>query len=356
METEQDKSELATPYKLEQARRKGSIARGMDLAFFTVLAAFLAFAWIGGPALSRRLSQASGETLAMAPVALASPDELLGIAGSLFFSVMAPLAVLGAVVFLSVLALELVQTGIVFSATPLKPDFGRLNPAKGLKRIFSLRMLIETGKNVLKLAVYVAVAWFSIRQALGTEAAAVSDAATLTGSLSGAALRLIACFALTALAFVAIDQIIVRKDYRKKMRMSRREVRREVRDREGDGRLKQRRKQLHGEFVKASESLRGIRTADVVIANPTHVAVALRYDSATMVAPLVVSRGSDAFALRLKKLAFVYGVAVIEDRALARALLRTTELGSQVPEPFYRAVADIYLGLPPSRGRREVKR
>ena len=349
--SEQDKSEQPTPFKLEQARKKGSIARGMDLAFFTVLVAFLAFAWVGGPSLLRRIFQASGETLAMAPVALASPDELLAVTGSLFGSVMAPLAVLGATIFLSVLVLELVQTGVVFTTKPLKPDFSRLNPAKGIKRIFSLRMLIETGKNVLKFGLYVAVAWFSIRSAFGTEAAA--DAAELGRSLSSTALRLIACFAVTALAFVAIDQIIVRKDYLKRMRMSRRDVRREVRDREGDARLKQRRKQLHGEFVKASRSLRGIRTADVVITNPTHIAVALRFDSPRMVAPLVVSRGSDAFALRLKKLAFVYGVAVVEDRALAQALLRTTELGSQVPEAFYRPVADIYLALPKRRGRQE---
>jgi flagellar biosynthetic protein FlhB len=131
------------------------------------------------------------------------------------------------------------------------------------------------------------------------------------------------------------------------MRMSRRDVRREARDREGDPRLKQRRKQLHREFAKSSESLRNLRGADVLITNPTHFAVALRYDPKTMLAPVVVSRGAHAFALRLRRTAFLYGVVIVREPALARALFRC-DLNQPVPEALFSPVAAIYRGL---RGR-----
>ena len=111
------------------------------------------------------------------------------------------------------------------------------------------------------------------------------------------------------------------------MRMSRRELRREHRDREGEPRQKQKRKQLHAEFVQASQSLRGVKGADVVVTNPTHYAVALRYDAASMAAPAVVSRGAGDLALRIKQLAFRHNVVVIEDKALARALYRRAHAG-----------------------------
>lgn len=124
--------------------------------------------------------------------------------------------------------------------------------------------------------------------------------------------------------------------------MSRRELRREVRDREGDPRLKHRRKQLHREFAKMSKSLRNVRGADVLVTNPTHYAVALKYDTRAMSAPTVVSRGVNEYAQRLKRAAFLYGVVIVENRQLARALYHRCELEREVPEAFYRPVADVY--------------
>jgi flagellar biosynthetic protein FlhB len=132
------------------------------------------------------------------------------------------------------------------------------------------------------------------------------------------------------------------------MRMSRRELRREVRDREGEPRLKQKRKQLHADFVAASQSLRNVKGADVVVTNPNHYAVALRYDGATMAAPLVVSRGANALAQRIKRLAFRYGIVTVEDPPLARLLYRACTLDSPVPESAYREVAALYLRLRPA--------
>jgi flagellar biosynthetic protein FlhB len=249
-----------------------------------------------------------------------------------------------AVIFLAVLVFEIVQTGLVFSTEPLRIDFGKLSPAKGFKRVFSLRMLIETGKNVLKLLTYGAIAAFVIHGAQASFPTIV-DASSLAGAMGHSALGLLSFFVAAAVVFAALDQLIVRRDFLKKMRMSRREVRREARDREGEPRMKQRRKQLHRQYALQSQSLRGVKGADVLITNPTHYAVALKYEAGAMVAPAVVSQGAHQFAQRLKRLAFLYGVVIVEDRLLARELFAKAALGAPIPEIHYKRVADIYLAM-----------
>lgn len=145
--------------------------------------------------------------------------------------------------------------------------------------------------------------------------------------------------------FAAVDQIIVRRQFLTKMRMSRREVRKEAKDREGEPRLKQKRKQLHREFTRASESLRNLRNADVLVTNPDHLAVGLRYQAQQMSAPQIVALGVDHLAQRLKRLAFCYGIPIIEDRALARQLYRPSALNRTIPETCYSKVAEIYNAL-----------
>jgi flagellar biosynthetic protein FlhB len=346
---EQDKSEQASPFKLAKARRKGSVARGTDLGFVTALAAFLLYMWVAGAGMGEDLARASRDAIVTAPGVVGAPDALFALTGHVFGAAARPLAFLAGAIFLTVLLFELVQTGLVFSLEPLKADFSRLNPAKGLKRVFSKRMLVETGKNVLKFGVYAGLVWMVARGAMTDLSASVGDAAGLGEAMFAAALRLVAWFAIAALFFAAIDQLIVRKEFGKNMRMSRRELRREVRDREGDPRLKQRRKQLHGEFASASRSLRNLSGADVLVTNPTHYAVALRYDADTMVAPSVVSRGANDLALRLRKLAFRHGVIIIEDRSLARTLYRACKIDAEVPETLYRDVAAVYTRI--GRGR-----
>jgi len=349
METaDQDKSEQATPFKLTRARRKGQVARGMDLGFLAALAAFLLYLWIAGPGLGGDLARTTRDAIVTAPSVVGGPGELFSLTGAIFGAIARPLLFLALAIFVTVLLFELLQTGIVFSAEPLRLDFSRLNPAKGLKRVFSKRMLVETAKNVLKFAVYGVIAWLVGRRAVNDAIATVGDASGLAQAMFGAGLRLIAWFALAALFFAGLDQLLVRKEFGKNMRMSRRELRREVREREGEPRLKQRRKQLHAEFVSASESLRNVKNADVVITNPVHYAVALRYDPGTMAAPILVSRGANLLARRLKRLAFRHNVIVVEDRALARALYRRCAIDAPVPESLYREVAAIYMAIRPA--------
>lgn len=344
-DTEQNRSEQATSFKLEKARQKGSVARGSDLGFLTALAAFCGYAWIAGPSMTAQLVQSARAALISAPRVMTGPHEILEITGMILTSMTRPLAFMALVIFVFVLVFEVIQTGPVFSTAAFRLDLSRLNPAQGLKRIFSPRLLIETAKNILKLCVYGAIVYGVVHQAWSRTLITITDADSLGRALSRTGFQLIVSFLGAALVFAALDQLIVRRDFQRKMRMSRREVRRERRDREGEPRMKQRRKQLHAEFAKLSRSLRNIRDADILITNPVHYAVALRYDPKTMAAPQVVSRGAHQFAQRLKRLAFVYGVVIVQEPTLARALYRSCEIDREIPDAFYKPVADLYLEI-----------
>lgn len=341
-ENELDKSEQATPFKLKRAREKGTVARGIDLGFFTALSAFLAYAWLVGPASTVNIAQLSAITFRNLAAPINAPGAVFAQAGFLFSSAITPLLIFAGTIFAVVAFFEFLQVGPVFSFQQLKPDFKRINPAQGLKRIFSWRMLIEAMKSIVKLAIYGTITWYVIDTALDYDAAEALDGYALTRALGWVGFKLLFFYALAAMGIAAIDQILARREFAKKMRMSRRELKREHRDREGDPRFKQKRREFHSEFMKMAKSLRGVRDADVVLTNPTHYAVALRYDPASMEAPKIVSRGSNNFAARIRRIAFVYGVIIVEDAPLSRALFRTRILGGEIPDDLYQDVADIY--------------
>ena len=344
-QSEQNKSEAPTPFKLNKARQQGSVARGLDLGFATSLVAFLGYMWIFGPKLAGVVSLSAQRTLVSASTVTTGSNQLMQVMGAIMAVIAQPLLFMIGAIFITVLVFEIVQTGFIFSFSPLTPNFSKLNPANGFKRVFSMRQFIDTGKNLFKLAVYTVLAGLAILDALKLTVPGIYDASGLANALGHVSLHLVVLFVGAAIIVAAIDQLISRRDYLKKMRMSRRETRRESRDREGDPRFKQRRRQIHREYAKLSKSLKNVRNADVLITNPTHYAVALSYDAKSMTAPKVVAQGTDQMALRLKRLAFLYGVVTIENRDLARNLYHRCEIDREIPDMYFRTVADIYRRL-----------
>jgi flagellar biosynthesis protein FlhB len=337
-----NKPEPPTPFKLSKAREKGSVARGMDLGFAVSLAALIGYLWMFGPRLGDNISNAAQRTLVSAVTVTTGPNEILFLVGSLLASVAQPMIFMFGVIFISVLVFEIVQTGFVFSFSPLTPNFSKLSPANGFKRVFSGRQLVETGKNIAKLLIYSVLSYIAIMQGLKLAVRGIDDAWQLAGVMQDTTLHLLVLFVGAAVVVAAIDQLISRRDFFKRMRMTRHETKRESRDREGDPRFKQRRRQVHREYAKLSKSLKNVRGADILIVNPTHYAVALRYDSRTMNAPTIVAQGADQLALRLKRLAFLYNVVTVENRELARVLYHRCEIDREIPDAYFRPVANIY--------------
>jgi flagellar biosynthesis protein FlhB len=341
-ETELDKSETATPFKLRRAREKGTVARGVDLGFFSVLAAFVAYAWLAGSQMVAGITHMSGATLGNSGHHSDAPGALMAQMATLFSAAMSPLLAFAGTLFAFVLLVDFLQVGAVFSVQVLTPDFSRINPAKGLKRLLSWRLMIEAAKSVLKLSVYGLITWLAIRSAARIDSLAIFDGHQLARTMARSGLSFVMLFALAALIFAIGDQLLVRRQFATKMRMSRRELKRESRDREGDPRFKQKRKDFHREFIKMATSLRNARGADVILTNPTHYAVALRYVPEKMDAPMIVSRGAGSLAERIRRIGFTYGVTIIQDPALARALFNTRIVEGEIPDSLFQPVADIY--------------
>lgn len=342
---EQNRSEEPTPFKLRRARERGMAPRSIELGFLGALVALLIFSAVAGRSFVRQLAEAIRVTLGTG-IAQASPDRAGAMIAGLAWTVVKPLALLGATILVVVIALEIVQLrGLIFSAHPLKPDFTRLNPAAGLKRLFSPRMIKETIKSLLKATIYAVATWLVLRWCVAHYAQVSGDTLRMPELFEAAAARLLTVFLLIAFGFVLIDQVLVRREFLKQMRMSRREVTREAREREGEPRIKAKRKQLHGELTKAAQGLGKLAGSDLLVVNPEHFAVALAYDPERMTAPQVTVKGRNRFALLLKDEALRRGIPVIAQPALARALYRGCAIGREIGGDHYQPVAALYIQL-----------
>ena len=342
-DSELNKSEDASAYKLEQARKKGMIARSPELGMVLAVACCAGCLWARGDEMGSHMARLAARSFAGAGSLNGGSHAVLSWAGALFADAFATILPLIAAIVLGTLVASLAQVGFLFAPAALKADFNRLNPMTGLKRVFSVQILIEAAKTIVKVAVY---GWLATHVIVGLVTATSRSAvpgASLPGLLARGAVHLLFLLVGAAVVFAAIDQVLVRRMFARKMRMSKHEVKQEYRQREGDPRIKRRRKQLQRELLKRSRSMRGIRNADLVVANPTHVIVGLRYEAGRMKAPVVVAKGAGEFALRLRKLAFIYGIPVLESKAFARELFRGTELGSEIPAPLYRTAASLYM-------------
>ncbi|MGQ7829947.1 EscU/YscU/HrcU family type III secretion system export apparatus switch protein [Altererythrobacter sp. Z27] len=340
---EQNKSEEPTPHKLKRAREKGQVARSMDLGFVGSLTALAIVATIGGQAFFVRLAEMMRYSFTAGISGKGDPLEALGVVGATYWGAFQPLIVLGLATMVVMVTLEVIQLrGFIFTTHPLKPDFKRLNPAAGLKRLFSVRMIKETLKNVVKFIVYGFAAWLIISAAIDTWGLRLVDASWLARAMEDGGTRLLFAFIVIASFFMVIDQIIVRGEFRKQMRMGHSELKRETREREGEPRQKQKRKEIHRQMREQADSLGKVAGSDVLVVNPEHYAVALRYDPETMDAPKVVAKGRDHFAQLMKRKALLHSLPVIRDVALARRLHSDCAKDAEVMPEHYQAVAQLY--------------
>lgn len=343
---EQDKSEDASPFKLDRARRRGMVARGTDLGFLSALLGLVIAAQLAGSGLTSILQSVMRRSFTTLIPRAQEPLAIAIAAGHGAVTVAGALIVPALVTLVIVAVVEVAQLrGLVFSATPLKPDFSRLNPAKGLKRLVSLRMLKELAKSLVKFAVYSTAAFLLIRHEAETLALSTTDGKRLTGILTGAAGRLLLLFVVIAAAIALLDQLMTRREFAKQMRMSRREVTREAREREGEPRQKRKRRQILAEILQQASAAANVKGADILIINPTHYAVALRYNPEEADAPIVQARGRNLYAKRMRDVARREGITIVRNPRLARALYHESRIGSPVGTGHFVAVADLYIML-----------
>jgi flagellar biosynthetic protein FlhB len=328
-----DRSEAATPRRIERAREKGQVALSRETAGFAALllasiAAFLALPTLGHEMLrAMRAVMERGHALHMADAAL-----LLGGLGLLLVAPVAAAAAVGAIVA------TLLQTRGLVTATPLAPKLAKISPLASLKRLFGAEGLAEFVRSLLKLALVGAALWVAVGDLGALQRVLHMPAGGMLAEAASAATRLVGA-ALAAFALIAVlDLVWMRFNHLRRLRMTRQELRDEIKESDGDPHLRARRRRIQ-ESRARSRMMSAVPKAAVVVTNPTHYAVALEYTGGDA-APRVVAKGVDELAARIRATAEGAGVPLVANPPLARALHRL-EVGAEIPAELYQAVAEI---------------
>lgn len=336
-----DRTEPATPKRLEEARNKGQVPFSRDVSGTLVLAvAFLLALSPLAAALATSVveqSRALWGGYEVHPRTLADFHALL--LAHLGRTAAAGAPLLGLILLAGLLG-SLVQVGPLFSTEAVAFKLDKIDPVKGLKRLVSPERAMELLKNLVKLVLVLGVSWLVLAPALsrilGLYLANVREALVAMGVLSR---TLVAQLLIVLIALAALDLLWVRWRHQQRLKMTKQEVRDELRQREGDPEIRQRmRSQRH---LSHQRMLAEVAKSDVVVRNPDHYAVALRYERQAMASPQVIAKGRNQVALRILEAARRHGVPVVENAPLARLLYRTTRVGREIPEALYEAVAEV---------------
>ncbi|REE94432.1 flagellar biosynthetic protein FlhB [Paenibacillus taihuensis] len=337
----QEKTERATPKKRNDARKKGQIAKSQEIpGALILLFVFISFFPLGGYYKSRLLSL-FGILFEQKLLMEVTTSNVISLFSDLMmqgFMLLVP--IFGIAVVVALIA-NYAQVGILFTGEPIKMKLEKLNPISGFKNLLSLQSLVELVKNVLKLLLIGLIVYQTLwsergqimnlaRVPIGSIFSFVAGVTIKLGIEIGAILAVLAFF----------DYMYKRYKHEKSLRMSKQDIKDEHKNSEGDplikGKIKERQRRL-----ALQRMMQEVPKADVVITNPTHFAIALKYDGATMEAPTVIAKGMDFVALRIKDIAKEHGVIMMENRPLARALYDRAEIGDTIPADLFQAVAEV---------------
>ncbi|MFQ5587605.1 MAG: flagellar biosynthesis protein FlhB [Nitrospiria bacterium] len=349
---DQEKTEKATPKRREEARRKGQVVTSRELSSaFLILFSVLIFKGFGLD-LILKMKAAMIHTYATLSAAEMTPavfSQLMREGMFQFFLMTIPL--IGFIALVGGLSV-VVQHGVLFTTAPLAPDWGRINPLSGFKRVFSMQGFVNGAKTFLKFLVIGGVAYGAISDkmpdVLVLGKMTPGEIIILTGEMMGAVV--VRCGAVVAVIGAA-DFGFQWWEHEKKLRMSKQEIKEETKQTEGTPLVKSRIRSLQREMAK-KRMMADVPTADVVITNPTRLAVALRYESQSMSAPKVVAKGAGFVAEKIREIARENGVPLVENKPVARSLFKTVEVGQPIPSAVYRAVAEILSYVYKLKGKR----
>jgi flagellar biosynthetic protein FlhB len=350
--TGQERTERATGKRRQEARRRGQVALSREIPSALILLTSLGvFYFVGSHVfdrlaglVSRTFNNLHAISLNTVGDAGALAEELFEVAVGMLVPILLPLLLAG---FIGNVA----QIGVEFHAGPLSPKFSKLNPVAGLKRIVSLRGLVELAKSLLKIS-FVAVIAGSVVSGYLTEFPSLVrwEIGSIWAFTVAAAVKIVFYVGLALAVLAALDYLYQNWQYERSLKMTKQEVKDERKQTEGDPQVKARIRSLQRQTAY-QRMMAEVPKADVVITNPTHLAVALRFNAEKMVAPRVVAKGADHIAERIREVAREYGVPLVENKPLAQALFKMADVGDYVPVDLYRAVAEVLAYVYRLKGR-----
>ena len=336
-----EKTEQASPKRLEKAREEGDVPRSRELATVTVLFSAGMGILVMGDHLNQALKNPMTAGLNFDRTAAFDPIVLLMRTADNIYSLLLAFAPLALIIIIMAIAAPIVIGGWVFSGKAFVPQFSRLNPISGLSNMMSKNAAIELIKSIAKTLVVATVAYIVISHDMAP-ILSLSLLPLKTSITQVNHLMLMAFLSIvSALVFIAaIDVPYQLYHYASKLKMTKEEVRQESKESEGNPEIKARIRQQQREMAKR-RMMSEIPKADVVITNPTHYAVAIKYQDEGMRAPIVVAKGADVMALKIREIASEHNILIMESPKLARALFAHTELNDEIPEALYSAVAEV---------------
>ena len=336
----QDKTEKPTSKKLADSRQKGNVAQSREIPSVLVLAAGMGVLFFSGSWICQRLIALMRGIYLQAGTMTVVTESMSHLLWELFYATVVLVAPLMLFVMIAGLSGNIIQFGFLLTGEKLTPDLTKLNPVAGLKKLFSLRSLVEMVKSILKLIIIGGVAYLVIRRYLdqitGLMALSVGGIVAFIGN-SAFQVCLYTCMVLFVLAI--LDFAYVKWQHVEDLKMTKQEVKDEYKQREGDPAVKARIRSVQRQMAR-QRMMEAVPDATVVITNPTHLAIAIRYEEG-MIAPTVVAKGAGYVAQKIKAIAVENDVTLVENKPLARTLFKSTEIGDFIPADLYRAVAEV---------------
>lgn len=336
-----EKTEQPSQRKLDQAKEKGQVARSHELSTFSILLAGGATLWFMGASLNSKMVKLLHDGLTFNRDLVFKPELMIPHLYDLSMSMLITFAPVLLMLFLAAFLSPLMLNGWLFSTEALMPQFSRMNPVSGITRMFSTHALVELTKALGKATIVGGIAtwviWHRRDDVLQLATLSITTAISQIGYLVGGSFLAIVS---AMLLIVAVDVPFQLWDHNKKLMMTKEEVRQESKESDGNPEVKGRIRSMQREAARR-RMMAAIPTADVVVTNPTHYSVALKYSDKGMSAPTVVAKGSHLIAQRIREIAVENHVPILEAPPLARALHKHTEIGESIPEALYTAVAEV---------------
>lgn len=337
-----EKTEKATPKKRRDQRKKGNVFTSKDVAtLISFLAGFYGLKFFF-PLIYRNTKAYLLRYLGY----MATIEEFsMGTLQSIGMNTMLTIAIVSLPFLAIMTAIGVISTGIqtrfLFTMEPVRPKFGKLNPINGIKNLFSLKNLVELLKNLIKITILLIFLYNMIRGDLFGIARTIDMDLQLSAAYTlDAIMRIVFQLALAFAVLAAFDYLYQHWDYERQLKMTKQEVKEEFKQTEGDPKVKGKIREIQQQRAR-SRMMQAVPSADVVIRNPTHYAIALRYDIEKDNAPIVVAKGQDELALRIVAVAEEHDIHIVENKVLARALYATTPLNREIPQEYYGTVAEI---------------
>lgn len=337
-----EKTEKATPRRRQEARKKGQVLKSQDLSAALVMLIIFLFLYMAAPSMQKNIYGFFTETfeknMFIENVTIETVMEIYNDFIQQLAVILLPILLIAVVVAIGA---NYLQFGFLFTMSAMKFDLGKINPIKGFKKIVSLRAVANFVKSLLKIsfigAVTVVIIWINFDNVASLSFQKPLDALTVVAKLTG---FMGIAAAIMLLVIAIFDYFYEKYEYEKSLKMSKQDIKDEYKNVEGDPKIKSRIKQKQRELAMR-RMMQEVPKADVVITNPTHYAIALKYDENSMDAPVVIAKGVDFVAQKIKLIAKEHDIVMVENRPLARALYDQVEIGEQVPEEFFKAVAEI---------------